>query len=127
MLVGLVLPMVTIPMGDPLIGSLVMFLGLHDDAYGWQIAVTLLIAPMKHSGWWLFTIPVWLGLLAPVFCKIKSIIANSFLALCYGVGFIALVNLLMSLKADGLAGVGYYLWVVALFVLMVSCIKVCFD
>jgi len=127
MLSGLALPMVTIPMGDLKIGSLVMFLGLHNDAYGLQIAMVLLIAPMKHLGWWLFTIPVWLGLLAPIFLKVKSITPNIFLALCYGIGFIALVNLLLSLKVDGLTGVGYYIWMVALFILMASRIKACSD
>jgi hypothetical protein len=128
MLIALFLPIVTIPEGEPLVGSLVMFLGLHDVAYGWQVALALIIAPMKYSAWLIFSVPVWLGLVAPVFLWVKSKVANSFFALLYGIGFLmSTLTLIFSHKVGELIAIGYFVWIMALFVLMVSRINACFD
>lgn len=128
MLIALFLPIVTIPEGEPLVGSLVMFLGLQEIAYGWQVAMALIIAPMKYGAWIVFSVPVWFGLLAPIFLWVKSKVANSFLALLYGIGFLVpTLTLIFSQQLGELITIGYIVWVAALFVLMVSRIKVCFD
>jgi|GEM_PF-5412173 len=126
MVLGLFLLIITIPTGDPKIGSLVMFLGLHEDAYGWQVALVLLIAPFKHSGWVVFSIPIWLGLVSPVVLLIKSKAINRFIALIYGVGTTTSVVLVMSLKVEGILGIGYYFWMMALCLLTASRLKVSF-
>ncbi len=124
-LIGLLLPIINLPEGDPDIGSLMMFLGLRDDAYGWQVAIALIAAPLKHIGWVVFSLPLWLGLMAPAGLLIKSRVMNGLLALCYGVGFIVPITVLsFALNRDGLIDVGYYVWVIALFLLAISRLKV---
>jgi len=102
---------------------LVTFMGMRGDAYGWQVALILIVEPLKHGGWLIFTIPVWLGLVSPVFLKVKSTIANSVLLLCYAAGFILLIIVLDTVKAEGMSGIGYYVWILALLVLTASRIK----
>jgi hypothetical protein len=42
MVIGLFLAIITIPEGDPHIGSILIFLGMHDgDAYGLHVALAL--------------------------------------------------------------------------------------
>jgi len=128
MLSGLIAPIITIPTGDPQVGSLVMFLGLHSDANGLAIALGLILAPLKHIGWLIFSVPILLGLIAPIFLKVNSKLINTLLVLIYAVGFIIPVQvLLFSLKAEGLIGPGFYLWLVALLVLTISRVKSIFS
>jgi len=129
MFVGLFLPTVTIPSGNPHIGSLVIRIGFQDDvAYGWQVALALIALPMHQSLWLLFSMPVWAGLLAPVFLQVKSKIANGFLVILYGLGFVwPLYLLIFLLKAEAYIEVGFYVWLLGFFLLTVSQIKACFS
>jgi len=129
MLVGLFLPTVTIPSGNPYIGSLVMHIGFKADiAYGWQTAIALITLPMYYSSLFLFSLPVWAGLLAPLFLRVRSKIVNGLLAILYGLGFVwPLYVFLFLLKAEAYIEIGFYVWLLGLLLLTVSRIKACFS
>jgi len=129
MFVGLFLPMVTIPSENPYIGSLVMRIGFQADiAYGWQTALALIALPIHKSSLLLFSLPVWAGLLAPVFIRVTSQVANGLLVMLYGLGFVwPLYMLIFLLKADAFIEVGFYVWVLGFLLLTVSRIKACFS
>jgi len=125
MLVGLFLPTVTIPSGNPYIGSLVMRIGFQADiAYGWQTAFALIALPIHYSSLLLFSVPFWAGLLAPLFLRVKSKIANWILAILYGLGFAwPLYRLVFLLEAEAYIEIGFFVWLLGLFLLMASRIK----
>jgi len=129
MLVGLFLPTVTVPSGNPYIGSLVMRIGFKADiAYGWQTALALIALPIYKSSLLLFSLPVWAGLLAPLFLRVKSKIANGLLVMLYGLGFIwPLYVLIFLLKAEAFIEVGFYVWALGFLLLTASRIIALFS
>lgn len=148
MLIGLFMPVINIPIPDPHMAPL-LFFGLpvpkvddngeiavltHAPIVGLKIVFFLFIKTLEKArfslDWGLLlilSVPVLLALVSPVLLWVKSKISNIFLACCFGVGFLGPGMMLLLSADESVIGSGFYYWVMALLLLMMSRVMACFS